>query len=309
MASESETPAQQSTTPTAVWHYTNFRGLEGILNGTIWGSSSAYLNDEQEFLYGLKMATEADRTLQLVPAAESDQDQLYNRIIKLLDGDIVNEGKSVYVASFSYKPDDLSQWRAYGNTFPKFAVGFSKARLEMSAAAHGFNLNEVWYGKDAVFNGVRPMLENPALFAGYGATDLAVWLDREYRDGSPDIDPGTDVVSAILALASRVKDPAFTDEKEWRLVRRVSRNDLPMKLEIKYRLSHSMIVPFVEIPLHKPREPGATELLKRDDSPVGAVIVGPSPHAEKLKEVVKQMARSKGLDLHVYTSKVPFRNW
>ena len=40
-----------------LWHYTDFSGLRGILEGSLWASSLRYLNDTEEFRYGLGIAT------------------------------------------------------------------------------------------------------------------------------------------------------------------------------------------------------------------------------------------------------------
>jgi hypothetical protein len=48
--------ATSRTAGKRVSHYTGFQGLEGILNGRIWASSMAYLNDTQEFSHGLGVA-------------------------------------------------------------------------------------------------------------------------------------------------------------------------------------------------------------------------------------------------------------
>ncbi len=54
-----------------LWHYTDFKGLNGILAGTIWASSVMYLNDTREYIHGLEIALEVlQNTLQLAIARQ-----------------------------------------------------------------------------------------------------------------------------------------------------------------------------------------------------------------------------------------------
>jgi hypothetical protein len=39
-----------------LWHYTDFAGLNGIVNGTMWASNLRFLNDTQEFRYAVEIA-------------------------------------------------------------------------------------------------------------------------------------------------------------------------------------------------------------------------------------------------------------
>ncbi len=92
-------------------------------------------------------------------------------------------------------------------------------------------------------------------------------------------------------------------------MRRLSRGDFRVPLQVKYRAAYSMIVPYVELSLHKAWDGSREEPMKAEESPIRAIIVGPSPHAERLRDVAEQLSLSKGLRIPVYTSSVPYRNW
>jgi hypothetical protein len=79
----------------------------------------------------------------------------------------------------------------------------------------------------------------------------------------------------------------------------------------RYRLSGSLIVPYVGIPLHSlPRQRDVYEHGTNVQSPMRAVTVGPSPHMEHLEYATGDMISRNGLSLiDVRQSKVPFRNW
>jgi hypothetical protein len=91
----------------AVWHYTGFRGLEGILNGNIWASSAFFLNDMQEFRYAIDIALEV-----LKEEDEQNPGELVvdtTNLANFFRGDV--DARSVFLTSFSTKRDDLSLWR------------------------------------------------------------------------------------------------------------------------------------------------------------------------------------------------------
>jgi hypothetical protein len=91
-----------------LWHYTGFKGLEGILNGDIWASSAIYLNDTQEFRYAVRVAIAVLEEERQAHHGEFEEAAL--SVIRFFEG---VDGKTSFVASFSEQGDDLSQWRAY----------------------------------------------------------------------------------------------------------------------------------------------------------------------------------------------------
>jgi hypothetical protein len=79
----------------------------------------------------------------------------------------------------------------------------------------------------------------------------------------------------------------------------------------RYRLSGSLVVPYISMPLHSlPRQRLVYEDGENVQSPMRAVTVGPSPHMDHLKYAVEDMVSRNGLALiDVRKSSVPFRNW
>jgi hypothetical protein len=130
-----------------LWHYTNFPGLKGILEGTFWASSLPYLNDTEEFRYGLNVALEVLQTQltvrlrELSPAGGAIYDEVASFFLDRY------RPRDVFVASLSTEKDDLSQWRGYGGVGPSFSIGFDPRGLERRADETLFALDEVQYGK------------------------------------------------------------------------------------------------------------------------------------------------------------------
>jgi hypothetical protein len=283
---------------TLVWHYTSWKGLDGVLSGKLWLSDYSYLNDELEFQYtnGLyRVAVYGD-----VKAAEAFWPNLKLRDLE----------RFVCVACFSEAADQLSQWRAYGANGLGFAIGFRKAALESLAARYGAQIFQCEYDpelqrrKIEKFAGpVRKAIEglarmeasppsesHPTIWRNMG--ERAIW--EAQREGWPVLQ---------LEYGPSFKHPSFFEELEVRLVYRTDsagpRSAEP--LPVKFRQSGTLVVPYVEMPI--------SDELK---DLIGAVIVGPSRHrdlnAASASYRIRQAFGTKGdCPIPVVTSDSPYR--
>src|SRR5437016_3144985 len=102
--------------PEVLYHYTNLRGLEGILRSrTLWATHIQHMNDRSEYLHFADMAVGKLKDILSRRTEPEFIRELKNTIknVKALD-------PLVFVLSLSEAGDLLSQWRAYG----EFAIGF-----------------------------------------------------------------------------------------------------------------------------------------------------------------------------------------
>jgi hypothetical protein len=285
-----------------LWHYTrDFHGLKGIVGGDLWASSLRYLNDTEEFKYGAGLALDTLRTLLV---GNEHTQALISRLYRSL---LINfSPDDVFSVSFSTEEDDLSQWRAYSGSGPSFSIGFDPQSLEQHAAGYGFQLHKVIYDKDLI-------AEDVARELGPEATEI-----NDLLGAGTDLTPeefakqhGGTFIGSILVLAPRYKHPKFEAESEWRLVRWMPVLFQPPRLWRRYRLSNSLVVPYIAMPLHSlPGQRRVYETGESAQSPMLAVTVGPSPHMDHLKYAVEDMVSRNGLALiSVRQSSVPFRNW
>ena len=114
---------------------------------------------------------------------------------------------ATYVACFTEKPDQLSQWRGYGGR--GYALGFTKqglAELIVEVA-------------EDVDSPAGPIYE-----VGYGTPAIEHLLKEVanyFNDRRLSAHPGTsgffDAVNFIMPRLSRFKHAAFEEEKEWRI--------------------------------------------------------------------------------------------
>jgi hypothetical protein len=197
------------------------------------------------------------------------------------------------VASFTRLGDNLSQWRGYAHRGPAFAIGFDPVALLAKATVAGFTLEKVIYGRKVVRDQIRQCIRD--------FEDTYSPADRKLHGALL----ATNVALLLFARASVNKDIGFKDEQEWRLVRRSEGGGLAgPRLKRRFRESGTLVVPYVEIPIH------GTAGNKGIKTPVRQICVGPSPHPNELKHSVELMVEEHDLTgIGVNLSKIPLRNW
>lgn len=111
--------------PKTLWRYTTADGLFGILeSASIYATQLSCLNDVSELRYAMHMVQNAMRMLRArTPGDDPDRDYIFDLIDRVAGVDTVPTS-DLYVACFSGKEDDLSQWRAYGNGENGYALAF-----------------------------------------------------------------------------------------------------------------------------------------------------------------------------------------
>ena len=287
-----------------LWHYTDFKGLEGILAGKIWASSVMYLNDTREYIHGLEIALEIlQNQLQLAIARQGQFNgaAIAVTIHKQVLAAVAQRYQPVdiFVAAFSTKKDDLSQWRAYGrNGGPQFSVGFCPTALERRAIEYSSILEEVKYKRKDIEPEITLALQAPLDHI------IGEWRDSPSRAPELAATSWADLIAANLkTLAPIYKDPTFEDEQEWRLIREQPTDMHDQASPLKFRQSGSLVIPYIEIPLCSLAAGTAA------DSPIAAITIGPSPHPTHLGYAVAELATRQGLRVRIDTSAVPFRNW
>lgn len=207
-------------------------------------SSLAYLNDTEEFLYTIRpllthLETKGtplgDLMRGLFPSSvESAVEIMFKRHFR---------GQSHFVTCFSKEPDDLSQWRSYTPQPPGFAIGFQPDELTSLASSHGFGMVECKYSnEDELRAEVLETYENATRGMEEEKSKLPIPVTDEVRESF--IKKWTlKAVPAIMKLAPQRKHPKFYAEREVRLL-----TYAPPTGKIEYRLSGSLLVPYIRFP-------------------------------------------------------------
>jgi hypothetical protein len=293
-----------------LFHYTSAEGLLGIIESkSLWASDPEFLNDARELKYGrdnlraalLASADQADEAGQA--GAEFLDGEYRAKLIRMgaryLDADGVKEERgptlpAVYVACFCEDGDLLSQWRGYGAS-GGFAIGFR------ATAMPDFLVRDKGFTEASAIPDSPPVVKPELVKVGYGHRAVkrmvggivdTVPLRRD--EGPPGV-AGRDMATGVLipGLAS-VKQEAFAEEKEWRLIVGGSSR------EGSFRAGPLGIVPYVHMEF-----PGDA---------IAKVIVGPGDHSDLRRSGVERLLLRHDIirsgaegECHVTLSEVPFR--
>jgi hypothetical protein len=280
-----------------LWHYTSWRGLEGIFRDhELWASQIGYLNDALEVDY----AERAFRVVLLRSLTRRDRPRLIGEVEDDLMYRVRWSRVPIFGTSFSADPDSLSQWRAYGVP-AGFAIGFNIDRLRsvIAAGLPEFRLEPCSY----TFAQQRERLDDLVRLAHKFLRLKVDW--NQFCSGhvteqaaSEAYEPvNTAMATVCEEFAKRgpeLKHTAFREEREWRL----SACSLEKNNALGFHPSGSMIVPHVKLGLGS-----------RSTSPIQRVVVGPCAHPVEVKQSIQLLASQCSIALSAVSSKVPYRNW
>lgn len=337
-----ESTGDQSKPEGLLYHYTSLDGFLGIIDSdSLRATHIRYKSDSKEFLDGLNYL---DSILKDFPGAlRSTMGPFFDSVVRHVSGK-----SGAYVISFTddeaaipapHKTpgDRLSQWRAYSGGLRGISMGLDFDSL------HGDEPGKCWSiggclvyllnclynaaDKRRVFKGVGEMaapkfesiiadtVSRLQVKTSHGFSNLAEHDVKPTDEDSRISYARWFLMTGMVINATTFKDPAFFEEKEWRIVilapSKRSLADVPNEnasLLVKFRSGALGVTPYVECPL-KLGTPGSA--LRR-------IVVGPTPHAEEAVEAVKMLLEDKGIRLRdrdfpngveVVPSKIPYRNW
>jgi hypothetical protein len=318
-----------------LYHYTTLDGFVGIVDSdSLRATHIRYMNDSKEFIDVLDhLDSLIDEFGEIVRLIEGPKEIVRQGLKRILQSSLAFfSGKNgAYVISFTddeaqltvpgQTPGDrLSQWRAYTANARGISLGFDYTALEKGGK------DKVWFmqgsmayllycvysdhDKRVVFQNAEETFANrlTQIKAGIAISGMAE-------------DPRVALIARSLAhemiiSATTFKNPAYFEEKEWRIVILPPRGGESSEttspygsgLPVRFRNGALGITPYVECPLG----------LRSPNSPLRRIVVGPTPHMEEAITAVEMLLEDKGVllrskDLHngveVVPSKIPYRNW
>jgi hypothetical protein len=211
-----------------LYHYTNADGLKGIVEkNELWATSAYSLNDLAEITYGYGVLAEALKLwLAKNPRpAESltlglgrDLEKWFGE--QLFKREVVHP---IYLACFCEEDNLLSQWRAYGQS-GGYSIGFQispdrfvSRDFKPEPNIYTSRLVKVEYDRATQLKRCKEILDR--LLPTYDDRDLAAAIAELGNNplfGYSQIIRGFQDV--LLDLTVGFKNPAFSVEKEWRIV-------------------------------------------------------------------------------------------
>ena len=269
--------------PERLYHYTSPSGLKGILTDKVtWASVIHYLNDAEEFKYAIDLAQGILKARPMNALAPTGQ--LY---LKLMD--VTESLGKVHICVFSLSEtgDLLSQWRAYGGRDGGYSLGFRPDLLTPFLKEQELYLAPCTYTPSE-----QTILINEVI-------DFIVSVFQKKLSESK-LSPERTIESVLPGyffyfsrIAAIIKHPAFSEEREWRIV------SGPIHVnKLDYRVGKSMLIPYLPIQLRD----------STNQFPVDEVIVGPTSHQNLATIAVTGLLNRAGIKhWNVTNSKIPYR--
>jgi hypothetical protein len=262
--------------PSCVYHYTTAAGFVGIVqDGLIRATNFSFLNDPSEVRYGTDLAREL--LSEMKDSVPQPKKSMIDNVLASLTLEAVTE---VYVSCFARFEDDLSQWRAYGSAaVERYAIGFDKQELEALKAAPNTNLVKVLYRKPDQIKRIRFFADRAFKF-----------IDRENVEQQQWPVLAGAVAQLIARVLPELKDPAYENEWEWRVVRWHAREDQPPEVDA----SRGVLRPFLNVELPCPLPI------------VDLRVMAPTRKALALKAADMLLRKAKVVGVNATHSTVPF---
>ena len=291
---------------TTLYHYTSQKGFLGIINNeSFWASNIFFLNDSTELNLSLNYINSLLGKLNIKCKDNQSQKVIREQITIEFLADIkylINEAylddqySQFYVISLTELEDTLSQWRGYCGENSGYSLGFDIQRSNFDKASdigkkYKCNLGKCMY-KPSEHEAILTLIIKWALNKLNELLDTIEDLEKYpfYIDSKIKI--ASEFLSMFFLIAPFLKEPAFKEEKEWRLVFNMSLNR--NNDQIKFTEGKNTITPRLPINLN---------LLP----PLTKLTIGPNPNQELNFYSTKKLLSSKNLDLTISKSKLPYR--
>jgi hypothetical protein len=249
-----------------VWHYTNGSGLVGILqSGQIFATQVACLNDSTETLYAQRLYKASLLEVEKQYSDNQVVQSLFKHFATEFQDDSTTAASSpskFFVACFTQKKNDLSQWRAYSDAGGEngFAIGFRVGglfggnrlvvRVNYDRDLHLALAGEVAEATVNYF--LKGLEDDPSRSSDTWAVEFFEAWDEQ-----------------IYGLSPIIKDPGFKEEDEIRIVHELQINELG---EIQMRQKRTLLGRYVALNF------GLRWVGRKLKLPVTCIVVGPSRH-------------------------------
>ena len=299
-------PTPPAATSDVIWHYTDGPGALGVVgSGTLWATSIAFLNDRQEYEYGLAFMREVDDLVQASRYVHPLQ-KLYLKSC-LIAATAPNVTLRTFVTCASEADDSLAQWRAYGSS-GGYSLGLdphAPALLLCEGA------NDEGFAYSSVVSDWRRVVYEPDEQRNLATETVALVLQLAPHPNNLTGVPYADAVDMsaahIVATAAYIKHPSFVEEQEVRAVLSVVEG--VDDTAIKRRPTPYGIAPYVQLTFD-PVSSGLSKRARRSDAgplPLCVARVGPGPNQATAGAGLADLLRETHPEVAVVLSDAPLR--
>ncbi|TKB96181.1 DUF2971 domain-containing protein [Pedobacter cryotolerans] len=262
-----------------LYHYTSRGGLLGMVNSkSLWLTHMMYMNDAVEYQYGLDMVIKILK--------EQYDNNLASQLIDAVERN--KEIPSIFSFSLSENKDTLSQWRGYCPN-GGYSISFDEALLKESIAANAnTTLRKCVYTVEEIVAIVKEDIVRMTPEAYFEQREL----EKTRGTSKPLSGLPYELISRAYQHIPYIKNPAFHEEKEWRIVV-AEHHEKPFRYtdNVQFREGKSSLIPFVVMDLK--------------DKTINEAIISPTLDEELAIQACKKLI---GIN-EVSASEIPYRNW
>lgn len=214
------------------YHYCSVETFYNILQtGTIRFGNPLNMNDSAEIIWLLGMVKDFVSKKEEYNSILKDWNLIENIMKTLLE-----EMDCPYIFCLSKEKDVLSQWRSYANDGKGVAIGFDVDFIERHYSLYGI---DVIYNQEKQYDILSKKISDSVLMK----------LNNAVKNGNREEIHRKSIilVSYILQDAIMCKNPAFQEEKEYRLYCGYNVKDEKSISDIKFKTNDCSIIPFREL--------------------------------------------------------------
>jgi Protein of unknown function (DUF2971) len=296
---------QRIQPPHTLFHYTDAAGLMGIIeSGVLRETHISFMNDSSEYLHAVSLLTQE---IDQVRSTESDPVRIgfLEEIREPVSRTRSQDAGPYFVTCLSAKENSLNQWRAYGRGQGGYSIGFDYAKLGQGMLALTGVLAPVIYELSQQSKLVHDILQ----WALDEYQRVATTIPANHRD-----EHRRDWAHMFLwraaAAAPIIKNPAFVEEQEWRLI------FMPRsKEQVRFLPRSTGLAPFLELKLgvaqtnvHPERLTHLGRASLPDRLPITKLWSGPGPATDISLLAGRTLLEQMGYDgVSLEASQIPYR--
>ena len=275
-----------------LYHYTSHDTLYNIVeSGTLRASHVYYMNDSNEIKYAIGNFISVVQNRE--KSSESEEESMFLQQFPNWLQNMKNNPHYIFSFSLSEKGNLLSQWRAYTPHGTGVSIGFNKSDIENYVLNNDMRLVQCIYSPDKQNQLLSSVLDHVLV---------------QFKNDKSNIDISKGPVGQefhmylnqfsgyLLGEFIKIKDPAFHEECEWRLISKFYESYVDQN--IKFRSGKTTLVPYVNFDIGN---------IRSDGNLFEQVYIGPSPNFGLAFSAISAYLSNKGACSVKINSQQPFR--
>jgi len=203
-----------------IYHYTDFKGLQGILNTRrVWMSGYQGLNDDMEIIHPLKEALSYIKEY----SSGRQNEKAWELFIQLFEE--VVKHFNIYICSFCLQVEQKVLWEKYGKQGEGFAIGFRQDYVipkQYKKANQALMGQKVHYNNISFFTLLKKWVERTAL-------EIQNMQDSQSFTKENFFVIAAALTGHLLTLFPKIKQEPWSPEEEYRLIQVCSIQDISEK--------------------------------------------------------------------------------